>query len=163
MYSSKVEEEILSMLHELEAEQVDAERRLEIARTNLLAKEQQVASVRFALERYREKYGIPVEPIESPVREAEYAHLGPVGMVDHWANKHGGDVIVRDLVQELLRAKAYPIYRKAYSVIYPTLLKSKRYEKIGPGCFRKVEPATIQHNGHHPSMSLVQEEIQGLG
>ena len=106
MFTESWEQETLALLQEAEVEKLDAERRLEKARDDLMDKTRAVESVRLVIEQYRHKYSVPNEHIESPVLELQYSSLGPIGQIDSWASKHEGEVIITELLTELVRSQS---------------------------------------------------------
>ena len=142
IYDEKVERVILELLHVHEAAKRAAERKLVAAQSAIAREDQAIAHLQFALEDYRKFCGLPSRRpnTPSPVLEAEYSHMGPTDLVQHWADNHGGEVMVKDLARVTINAGMYPNYRHAASTIY-TVLKRKPFDKVGPGHFKRQESA----------------------
>ncbi|MDE2778712.1 MAG: hypothetical protein OXI91_03420 [Chloroflexota bacterium] len=139
VYDDKIEEVIASKLHEHQAAKIAAERKLEAAHKEMIDAEQAVEHWMFALEDYRRSHGLPPHPPSpSPVLEAEYSHMGPTELVQHWAEKHGGEVVVKELAKVAFNAGVSSSYRLASSAIY-AILKRKNYVKVAPGHFKKPD------------------------
>lgn len=144
IYDEKVEEAIASKLHEHEATKLVAERKMEAARNEIAVAERAVEHWRFALEDYRQSHGLSARPsTPSPVLEAEYSLMGPTELVQHWADKHGGEVVVKELAKVAVNAGVFPSYRLGSSAIY-AVVKRKKYVKVGPGHFKKPNYANEQ-------------------
>ena len=137
LYDEKVEEVILAKLHGHEAARHSAERRLEAIRSEIMEEDRAVEHWRFALEDYRKSHGLPVRPlVPSPVLGAEYYGKGPTELIQYWADKHEGEVVVKELAKVAFNAGLFPNYRNASSSIY-AVVKRKGYERLGPGRFRR--------------------------
>ena len=136
MYSEQVEGAILERLHACEAEKQTAEHKLETARIVVGEKEKAIAHWRFALEDYRRFHDLPMpDTYHSPALTKEYAHLTPTELVYYWANKHNGEVVVKDLAKVGREAGVFKQYRTAASSIY-SVVKRKNFTKLGPGHFK---------------------------
>ncbi len=137
IYDERIEEAIASRLHEHEATKLVAERKMEAVRNEIAVEERAVEHWKFALEDYRKSHGLsPQSPSPSPVLEAEYSHMGPTELVQHWADKHGGEVVVKDLAKVGVNAGVFSSYRLGSSAIY-AVVKRKKYVRVGPGHFKK--------------------------
>ena len=136
MTSDGFEQNVKQRISELEVEKRDAERRLQLAHEVVKDKEQRLLHWFGALQDYRESNGLPTNGIDhSQVMADEYATLGPTEMVGHWATRHSGNVVVKEVVAAALRAGAYTKYRTAYNSIRATLKRHKGYQQIGVGHF----------------------------
>ena len=139
VYDERIEEVIASKLHEHQAAKAAAERKLEAARKEMIDAEQAVEHWMFVLQDYRKSHGLsPHPPSPNPFMEAEYSHMGPTELVQYWAYKHGGEVIVKELAKVAVNAGVASSYRLASSAIY-AVLKRKNYVKVGPGHFKKLD------------------------
>ena len=142
IYDEKVEGAITAKLHEHEATKLAAERKMEAARNEMAEAERAVEHWRFALEDYRQSHGLSASPsTPSPVLRAEYSQMGPTDLVQHWAEKHDGEVVVKELAKVGVNAGLFPNYRHASSAIY-AVVKRKGYTKIGAGQFKNLNMRT---------------------
>ena len=161
VYDDKVEEAITAKLREHEATKLAAERRMETARNEVAEAEQAVEHWQFALEDYRRSHGLPPQSsTPSPVLEDEYSHMGPTELVQYWADRHEGEVVVKELAKLAVRVGMSPNYRHASSNIY-AVVKRKGYEKIGPGHFKKFQNGDI-HNPSLPSLCMVSSDSRSV-
>ena len=139
MSSNGFELNIKQRIHELEVERRDAERQLQLAQATVEDRETRLSHWYGALRDYQESNGLPVTDSENgQVAVDEYARLGPTQIVAHWANTHNGEIVIKDVVQVVLRAGVYGKYRTAYNSIRATV-KRGNYEQIGPGHFRALQ------------------------
>ena len=147
MYDETVEQEALEMLHEYELAKQNAERKLILARQEVDEKDQAISHVKFFIENYRRKYGLTAQTdAPSPVLEAEYAHLGPTELVEYWADKNDGKVVVKELTRAGVEAGLFKSYRLGSSMIY-AVAKRKGFDKTGPGVFQRPEPKQDRSHG----------------
>ena len=154
VYDENVEHAIRERLHEHEAAKQAAERRLIAAQNTIEEEDRAIANICFALEDYRKAYGLPPRSDKpSPVLGAEYSHLGPTDLVQYWAGKHGGEVIVKNLARVGIDAGMFPNLRHASSTIY-AVLKRKRFEKVGPGHFKKMQTSMQPQEGGGKNIPL---------
>ena len=158
IYDEKIEQVFTSKLHEHEAATLAAERKMEAARNEMIEAEQAVEHWRFVLQDYRKSHGLsPQPPNPSPVLEAEYSHMGPTELVEYWANKHDGEVVVKDLTKVAVNAGVFSDKRHGASMIY-AVVKRKGFKRIGPGHFKKADT----FNGHFitmPSFPIVHSPL----
>ena len=153
MYDERVEEVILSKLHDHEAARHSAERRLEAIRNEIMEEDRAVEHWRFVLQDYRKSHGLPVRPSNpSPVLEAEFYAKGPTELVQYWADRHEGEVVVKELAKVAFNAGLFSKYRNASSSIY-AVVKRKGYKRVGPGRFLQPENAS-ETEGHRFAMSF---------
>ena len=139
IYDEKIEKVITSRLHEYEAVKLAAERRMEAARHEITEAEEAVNHWQFVLEDYRKSHGLPSQAsTPSPVLEAEYSHMGPTELVEYWANKHDGEVVVKDLAKVAVNSGVCSDRRIGASMIY-AVVKRKGYTRIAPGHFKKMQ------------------------
>ena len=137
MYNEVVEREVLAKLREHEQAKQAAQRRITTAEAEVEEANQAIEAYRFVLNDYRKQAGIsPMAFEHSSVLEAAFKHLGPTELVDYWARRHGGDVVVKDLTKAALAAGKFKKYRNAYSAI-TSVVKRKKYEYVGEGHYRK--------------------------
>ncbi len=157
VYDENVEQAMLARLHAHEADRQAAERRLANVRAVIEYAGQGIAHWQFVIDDYRKSCGLPSKAwLVSPILEETYSGMGPTELVLHWAGKHDGEVVIKDLAKESVKAGVFPTYRQASSAIY-SVLKRKPFTRVGPGHFRQLadaEPA----NGHHPSMVFEPDE-----
>ena len=138
IYDENVEQAIRGRLHEHEAARQAAEQKLLIVQHTIEEADRAIAHISFFLDDYRKAHGLPPRSDKpSPVLAAEYSHLGPTDLVQYWADKHGGEVIVKDLARVAINAGMFAVYRHAASSIY-AVLKRKPFEKVEPGHFRRI-------------------------
>ena len=131
------EQETLQIIHTLEADKLDAERRVHVAQENLADKGILLQQWYRVLEDYRQRNGLPSDGTDLiPAIETRYASLGPTQMVDLWARTHDGEIILKDLVAAALKAGAYRQYRTAYNTLRSTIRRRKDFENIAPGQFQ---------------------------
>ena len=142
MSNTNWERETLLLLEDAEKEKRSAELALERARQAIQRKEQDIAALKLALEQYRKKYGLPTNPIPSTTAKEDYGHLGPSAAVALWADRHNGEVIIKEVVNELVSANAYSDYRMAYNGVYTVLKRGKNYQRVKPGHFRRIPSQT---------------------
>ena len=148
IYDENVEQAIRERLHEHEAARQAAEQKLLIVQHTIEEADRAIAHISFFLDDYRKAHGLPPRSDKpSPVLAAEYSHLGPTDLVQYWADKHGGEVIVKDLARVAINAGMFAQYRHAASSIY-AVLKRKPFEKVSPGYFKRIEntPSGNDHN-----------------
>lgn len=146
MYDKAVERGVLETIHELQMARQRAERRLEADRQEFEEAGRGIASAEDFLKAYRRLNDQPVQVDPIPVPNQEYTRMGPVDLVEHWATLHDGEVVVKDLTKAALAAGVFTHYRNGSASIY-SVLKRKKYERIGQGHFRKAEPSM---NGQLP-------------
>ena len=139
MYANSTEQDLVQLLQDCQAQRQAAERKLQAARDTLVEKEQAEQHCQFTLDHYRKMRGLPQQMDPSPVLESEYASMTPTEMVEHWAKKHGGLVVVKNLVKDLVKAGMFPARRTAASNIYG-VLQRKKYVKIKPGQYSAPQP-----------------------
>ena len=131
------EQETLQIIRTLEADKLDAERRVHVAQENLTDKGILLQQWYRVLEDYRQRNGLPSDgPDLIPAIETRYARLGPTQMVELWASTHGGHVILKQLAATVLKAGAYKEYRTAYNTLRSTVRRRKDFENIAPGQFQ---------------------------
>ena len=137
MSATTWEQQTKQVIHNLEAEKLDAERRVQVAQDNLAEKAQQLERWYRVLKEYRELHDLPSSDNDhSPILEDEYARLGPTEIIHYWANRHEGEVILKDLVKTVLRAGVYRDYKQAYNTLTSIVRRNKGYERVAPGHFR---------------------------
>ena len=155
IYDEKMEQLIASRLHAYEAARLAAERNLEAARNEMIEAEQAAEHWRFALQDYRKSHGLPPQhPNPSPSLEAEYSHMGPTELVEYWADKHDGNVVVKDLINVAVDAGVFKKRRHGSSMIYG-VVKRKGYSQVAPGHFKKAD----ERNGNFltpQSLAIIQ-------
>ena len=135
MYDEKVEQAIREQLHKHEAARQLDERKMAAARLAIDEDEQAIEHWQFALNDYRREHGL--EAINhSPVLQDEYSSMGPTELVEYWANKHDGEVVIKELTHIGLNAGIFKKYRNGSSSIY-SVLKRKQYDKLGPGYYKR--------------------------
>ena len=148
VHDDKVEQAIVSRIHAHEAAKQAAERQLNAAREAVARAERAVSNWRFALEDYRTACGLPAKSdVVSPILANEYSAMGPTELVEYWAEKHDGLVVIKDLAKEGVKAGIFPTYRHGSSAVY-AVVKRKAYDKVAPGCFRRRDQAIGHPNGH---------------
>ncbi len=132
------EQETLELIHDAETDKQRAEQRVESARHAVATKEQEIAALLLALDHYRRKHSLETPRVQhSPVIEAEYAHLTPPQILDHWAAKHDGEIIVVDLVNVVRAAGVYRNYSQAAGTLYSAIRRRPDIEKAAPGHYRQ--------------------------
>ena len=137
IYDEKMEQLLRSKLHEHETAILTAERKMEAARNEMIEEEQAAEHWRFALQDYRKSHGLsPCPSSPSPVVEDEYSRMGPTELVEYWANKHDGEVVVKDLTNAAFAAGAFSDRRHGGSMIYAVV---KRKGRVGRGHFKKAD------------------------
>ena len=159
MQSEATEQYIKERIAELEGEKRDAERRVQVAQDAVTDKEQRLANWRGALRDYRESNDLPDEVEHCQVLADEYATMGPTQMVDHWASQHGGEVVVKELSQAVLRARAYTLYSTAYNTIRGTVRRRKDFKKVAPGRYQSTRTAHGERLQPRPATN----RVGGLG
>ena len=138
MYDELFVKTALKRLHELEQAKEAAQIRLTTAQAEINEVNEAIDAYRLVVNRERKEAGIPPKPFEhSPVLESEFKRLGPTELVEYRANKHDGNVVVKDLTKAALAAGKFKKYRNAYSAI-TSVLKRKNYEHVGEGHYRKI-------------------------
>ena len=160
IYDEKMEQVMTSKLHEHEAARLAAERKLATARNEMIEAEQATEHWRFALQDYRKSHGLPPQPPNpSPILEAEYSHMGPTELVEYWANKHDGNVVVKDLTDVAVNAGVFSDKRHGVSMIY-TVVKRKGFKKVGPGHFKRTQTSmqTQEVDGKNIPLPVVSSE-----
>ena len=146
MYSKTVEQALVGYLVKHEKGKHRAEEKLIEARHEIEREDQAIAHWQFAIDEYRKDHRQPADKhCISPTLEEEYGRKTPTELVEHWANKHDGEVVVKELTRVGLRVGAFKKYRNGASSIY-SVLKRRKYEKVGPGHFRKP----LNQNGNFP-------------
>ena len=145
IYDERVEGAITELIHGHQARKQAAERKMALAQSALAGADQAIGHIEFALSDYRRAHGLPARSNSpSPVLWAEYSHMGPVQLVEYWADKQRGLVVVRELARIAVGAGVYPNLRLAASAIY-MVLKRKPFDRVAPGRFqRKLSPGTYQ-------------------
>ena len=139
VYDENVEQAIRERLHDYEATRQAAEQRLITVQHTIEEADRAIAHISFFLEDYRKAHGLPPRSDKpSPVLATEYSHLGPTDLVQYWADKHGGDVVVKELARVAVNAGIFDQYRNAASSIYG-VLKRKPFDKVEPGHFKRQE------------------------
>ena len=114
---------------------------MEAARLAVVENEFAIAHWRFALEDYRRANDLPTQgSYHSPVLADEYAHMGPTELVYHWAGKHNGEVVVKELAKVSMEAGTFKEHRLASSSIY-AVVKRKNFTRLGPGYYK----APVRH------------------
>ena len=157
VYDENVEQAIRERLHEYEAARQAAEQRLITVQHTIEEVDRAIAHISFFLEDYRKAHGLPPRSDKpSPVLASEYSHLGPTDLVQYWADKHRGEVVVRELARVAVNAGMFAQYRHAASSIYG-VLKRKPFEKVSPGYFKRIEntPSGNDHNIAIPLPSTI--------
>ena len=136
-YSEKVENALLDMLYTHQAAKQAAERKLEAAKDAAEAEELAIAHCQYVVDDYRRVHGMPIQATGvSPVLANEFAHMGPSEFVMHWAAKHDGEVVVKELARVATEAGMFSSRRAASSSIYG-VVRRKPFDKVGPGHFKK--------------------------
>ncbi len=151
VYDENVEQAIRERLHEYESVRQGTELRLISAQQTIDAVDRAIAHLYFVIEDYRKAHGLPPRSDKpSPVLSAEYSHLGPTDLVQYWADKHGGEVVVKELARVAVNAGMFAQYRNAASSIY-AVLKRKPFEKVRPGYFKRIENP---HSGNDHNIAI---------
>ena len=117
IYEEKVEAAIRERLHFHHAARQAAERRDADGEAEALEEEDAVAHLNFVLDDYRRLHGFRGRSgAVSPALAREYGHLGPAELVEYWASKHGGWVVVKELAAVAMDAGgAFRDDRSAYA------------------------------------------------
>ena len=157
MYDEKVEQEAQAMLCDLERDKLAVEGKLMAARTAIEETDQAIMSVRLFLQHYIRRYGLPTQTAAvSPVIESEYAHMGPMEIVEDWAKKQDGEVVVKELIRIGLASGLFKKHHNASSSIY-SVVKRKHYNRLGPGRFKKVLVGFSVYRNHREPSGLPEE------
>ena len=137
MDTNTLEQALVEYLEKHEKVKQRAEERIIEARQQILDADQAIAHWQFVLDDHRKASGQPINKhCISPTLDEEYGRKTPTELVEHWANKHDGEVVVKELTRVGLRVGAWKKYRNGASSIY-SVLKRKKYDKVGPGHFRQ--------------------------
>ena len=148
------EQETLELIAEAEQDRNKALQRVEAAQKVADTTANTVEALKTALSRYRHHYGLPpITVTAAPEVVAELSHLDPRGLVDHWADIHGGKVVMRDFCKAVVQAGQYKTERLAAGSLYSTVKRMPRYEKASRGVYQRKTPPGI--NSQHPSMLQV--------
>ena len=128
------EQETLTIILDVEGEKRRAEQRVEVAKQDVQKCTEEVTALYALLDRYRRKHGMPLCPVErSPVLEAEYSTLTPWAMLERWAQKHDGNVIMRELCNAAIAAGIYTNYQQAAGTFYSLVRRKSQVEKLDKG------------------------------
>lgn len=101
----------------------------------------------FAYTDYMKSRGLsPRDLTRNTVLEPEYAHMGPTELVQYWADKHDGEIVVKELAKAAVDARMFPNYRHASSSIY-AVVKRKGFVKVGPGFFVRAKQSNGLNGG----------------
>lgn len=130
MSAEAFEAEIRRHIADVEAERDEAARRVEEAKVELRSKNSLLASWNAALTDFQVKNGL--------LANVSYAQLKPRERLDHWASKHDGVVVIRDLASELVEVGAIKTYKSAYASVRWSLSGRDDYERIKQGVFRRI-------------------------
>jgi hypothetical protein len=142
------EQETLELIAEAEQDRNKAVQRVEIARRLAETAENTVEALKVALRRYRQHYGLP--PLAVPAAPGvvtQLSHLDPKGLIDHWADTHGGKVIMKELCNAVVQAGQYKDQRQAAGSLYSTVKRMPRYAWVTRGIFQRKENIPLL-NGH---------------
>ena len=140
------EEETLAILHDMGAQEARTDADIEKTEARLLALQGEKEQLRYRMEctevilgEYRRKYEIARNSIDhNPVLESEYAHLRPSDIIQRWASKHDGHIVMRDLCRAMVAAGIYPEYQPAAATLYsvlrrmPAVIKKERGQYLLP-------------------------------
>ena len=141
------EQETLMLIHDAEEEKRRAERRVESAKQDVQKCVVEVQALHATLERYRRKYGMPSGSIErSLVLESEYSTLTPWEMCRWWAQKHDGNVIMKELCRDAVAAGMYKDYQQAAGTFY-SLVHRKQVEKRARGHYFIPQTLPLTNGG----------------
>ena len=135
MYTNTTEQDLIQLLQDCQTERQAAERKLQAARETLAEKEQAEQHCQFTLNHYRKMRGLPQQLDPSPALSNEYSSMTPTEVVVHWAQKHDGLIVVKELVKDVVQAGMFANRRVAASNIYG-VIKRKEYVKVEPGQYR---------------------------
>ena len=139
MTSTAWEQDTLTLIHHAEMEKKEAEEILERVRHTIAEKGQIITSLRTSLDYYRRENDLPIIVDPSPTVEEGYGHLGPTDIVAKWADKHNGEIVIKDLATELQRTHIYSVYNKAYNAIFTVLKRhTGHYHKIKAGVYQTL-------------------------
>lgn len=142
------EQETLMLIHDAEEEKRRAERRVESAKQDVQKCDVEVQALYATLERYRRKYGMPSGSIErSLVLEAEYSTLTPWQMYRRWAQKHDGNVIMKDLCHDAVAAGMYKDCQQAAGTFYSLVRRKPGVEKRGRGHYFIPQALPLTNGG----------------
>ena len=142
------EQETLMLIHDAEEEKHRAERRVESAKQDVQKCVVEVQALHATLERYRRKYGIPSGSIErSLVLEAEYSTLTPWEMCSRWAQKHDGNVIMKELCRDAVAAGMYKDYQQAAGTFYSLVSRKPEVEKRARGHYFIPQALPLTNGG----------------
>ena len=142
------EQETLMLIHDAEEEKHRAERRVESAKQDVQKCVVEMLALHATLERYRRKYGIPSGLIErSRVGEAEYSTLTPWEMCRRWAQKHDGNVIMKELCHDAVAAGIYKDYKQAAGTFYSLVLRKPEVEKRARGHYFIPQAPPLTNGG----------------
>ena len=144
-YSAEFEAMLQKRLVEHHAARQVAESRLMVAKRDIEEAKKAISYIDYVIDDYRKAHGLPPNGVKaSPVLAEELAHMGPAELVEHWANKNDGEVVVKELAKAAAEAGAFPSRRTASTAIYG-VVRRKPFDKIAPGHFkRKADNHNIQ-------------------
>lgn len=135
-FDTDIESLFADKLYEHEKAVRELEQRLATIQEELAEEREAVQHWTFAYKDYMKSLGLaPREITVKSALEPEYAHMGPTELVQYWADKHDGEVVVKEIAKASVDAGMFPNYRHASSNIY-AVVKRKGYIKVEPGHFR---------------------------
>ena len=108
------------------------------AQESIKKEDQAIEHMSFCLEEYRRECGMPARSENIvPALVDEYSHLRPVEVIHYWADRHNGDVIIKELTRTLRDAGVFTDPRAASATIHTAASRDAAFRKIKPGHFRK--------------------------
>jgi hypothetical protein len=148
------EEETLTLIENAKKEERRAEQRVASAERALQAARRSRAALEHALHVYRKSYGIEESKSVDLELAAEFKDKSIKDMLTLWADKHGGQVVMKDITTFLTAAGFFQRKQQASGALYSTAQRSPEFERVSRGVFQRmhglvdtVEPVRIT-NGH---------------
>mgnify|MGYP001584850781 CR=1 FL=1 len=134
------EGETLELIAEAEQDRSKAVQRVEAARKAAEIAENVVEALKLALNRYRQKYGLP--PLTVPVAPellAALRHLDPKHLIDYWSDNHSGKVVMKELCKAVVQAGQYRDERLAAGSLYSAVRRMPKYQKASRGIYQRKD------------------------
>lgn len=143
------EGEIKALIDEAEAEREKMYQRVANAQRNIQTIDARIAAYKTTLDGHRRRYGLDrAEVVSSSGLEVARAMSGfsTKDMLAYWADQHGGELVVNELVTAASAAGLFQDKEQAASTFYAALGRIDDFEKLGRGRYRRIAPRTGEDN-----------------
>jgi hypothetical protein len=135
------EAEILSLMDDAEQVKRRAEQRIVSAQRDLVAADQELVSLQVTLDAIRRKHGIipPERAAVSTKEAAEYFGKSTRQMAFLWAERHDGEIVLRDMCRFFAAAGLFTSPVQAHGTMGKTIRRMSEFQSVARGVYRLRE------------------------